>query len=803
MKGGMWLSIIFALLVSPLPLMAMTMSLPLWSGDRELGDVAVTLQGMDIGAVSLPALQAQLGGRVAASTWQALAANPQTQGMVSVSTLAQAGISVTLDSQTLSLSVVIATHAMGEIGVDFAEDYIPFVPSASSDFSWLNSFNFAHTQNWQGDEQSQNSAIDWLAQFNIGGASGLNITTANYLELDEGQSQFLRGEWTAFYDNPHLPMRLSLGDVTSGTSGFLSSLNIGGFSLESDYAKLQPNRVIGPNNQQILILQESADIDIAVNGQIIYSGRQEAGRFNLANLPMNNGANDIVVYVRYLSGKTETLTFSQFYNSTLLQQGIVNYSLSAGVPSIYGDDGIAYLSTWAANGFVEYGWTSWLTIGVNATAAKYGQGLGSTATIGTDVGNLSLRASLSNTDSFGSIYAVNFESTVVGASPSQTPNLRLAFEYADNFMGMPWEDEAYGLSYQRMLFNYVWTINGQWDANVSGAYYHTPDGEKQLNSTAILNWRSGNINLGAGMSYGENSEFPQGDWQYFLTFDWHWANAERGYNLGTSYNTEANRSRLDFSRLNNDRVGDMGMRALVEYEDQRDRQLAQVSYSGNRGRWEAVAERTQFNDSDPRYSASIRANTAIGLAGSHVGWGRAQPGPFLVAELHPTLAESELQLEVNQSGEYTAAADGTLNGLLPLDVAYSINNIDINVPDAPLGYDWGDSRLTISPGAATGHVAVIGSDSSYTAMGILRNHEGEPLAYLQGEIDNSGQGLAFFTNKQGRFYIAGVSPGEYEMRLAQPGCQPMSVTIEAKASSLIDMGILSMTCTKEDNHERP
>ncbi|MGL5391740.1 MAG: fimbria/pilus outer membrane usher protein, partial [Shewanella sp.] len=295
----------------------------------------------------------------------------------------------------------------------------------------------------------------------------------------------------------------------------------------------------------------------------------------------------------------------------------------------------------------------------------------------------------------------------------------------------------------------------------------------------------------------------QADKQYFLTFDWYLSLADKGMSLGTRYNTIDNRSRVDISRINSDRVGDMGMRAQLEYETQRDRELAQVSYTGNRVRWEGEVQRAQShsNDSDASYSASIRGNTAIGIAGGNVGWGRAQPGPFLVAKLHPTLADSELLLEVDQSGEYTAAGYGVIPALLPLDTAYTANVIDINVPDAPLGYDWGVSRLEISPGAATGHVVEVGSASSYTAMGTLLNNDDEPLGYLQGELIANGQTLAFFTNKAGRFYIAGVAAGVYDMRLHNSRCQSRTVTIEAGDSNLIDMGTLSITCTKENDHE--
>ncbi len=138
------------------------------------------------------------------------------------------------------------------------------------------------------------------------------------------------------------------------TSGHMSTGSLGGISLGSAYKTLQPQREIGPENQQELILQEAADLQIVVNDQVIFSGWQEAGRFNLMNLPMANGANDIVVHISYLSGKKETRVFSQFYNSNLLKEGLINYAFSAGVPSTFNTDGVEYQNGWVAGGFVEY-----------------------------------------------------------------------------------------------------------------------------------------------------------------------------------------------------------------------------------------------------------------------------------------------------------------------------------------------------------------------------------------------------------------------------------------------------------------
>ncbi|WP_157490804.1 fimbria/pilus outer membrane usher protein [Enterovibrio coralii] len=585
MNMGRRLSAVCLLMLASSSAMAMTFTVPLNMDGHELGMLPVSLSGMDVEAVSESELKAILGHRVAEKIWQVLGENKQigNDGMVPLKALEAQGITLTFDASTLTMAAKISTKAFGQANVDFGEGFVPFVPTESSEFSWLNSLNFSHQESWQDSSNVSYTSFDWLAQFNIGGATGVNLDAANYLEISDGDAQVLRGEWTAFYDNPNAPYRFSLGDVESGVSGYLSNISMGGLSIESDYAELQPQRMVGPGNNQELILQESAEVEIEVNGQVIFSGRQEAGRFNLMNLPMVNGANDITVHVTYLSGKQETFVFTQFYNSNLLDKGMVNYAFTAGVPSVFADKGIDYTNTWAMTGFVEYGVSSSLTVGANGLAAKYGNLLGGLATVGTDWGNLSSRLSFSEYDhgDVGNILSFGFESAVIGASESQTPNLRLSAEFASDYITSPWEAEALPVSYDRYLANYMWSITEQWSATVSASYFDDDSDDAQTSTTSMLNWKNGDVTVGAGMTYTDSKAPETDETQYFLTLDLRWNHKKYGYSLGASYNTLANQSRVDISRANSDRVGGVGYRAMLEHDDNRDRENALLSYTAN------------------------------------------------------------------------------------------------------------------------------------------------------------------------------------------------------------------------------
>lgn len=808
---------------------AMTFYLPLNIEDRNLGEIPVSISGTDINAVSLPILKSLLGARVAESIWQNLSENIAADNMILFSKLAEKGVNIIYDPATLSLSAKISPEAFGEYYVNFDKDFPPFIASESGNFSGLNSINFSHTERWKSQSTEQFSSVDWLAQANIGGAAGVNINLANYLESNDSDVSVLRGEWTAFYDKPNVPFRLSVGDVSlgsgSGSAGHISGGNFGGLSFSSDYAALQPNRIIGPNNNQELILNESAEIDISVNGFIIYSGRQEAGRFNLANLPMTNGANDIIVDITYLSGQTERRVFTQFHNNRLLQEGLFNYSVTAGAPSMYNiDKGIEYQDSWAVAGYAHYGIASWLTLGGNAAAAKYGNVLGVTATLGTNWGNISSQFSISdanknanrdyytdntNGDGYGNIISISFESTVWGASESQSPNLRLSAESANSFSSTPWQKNTFEQSHNRYLVNYMWAFNEQLSATLSGSYTQDHEQNEQTNGSLLFNWTHNNFSFGFGANFADSSTYYEsaddGEMQYFLTFDWSWTHTKHGFDIGANYNSNDNHSRLELNRTGNGSVGSVGYRAQVEYDDNRERQSARLDYTASRMRLEMEVARNnkRTNDAGVNYSASIRGNSAIGFVDGKFGWGRAQKGPFMIAHAHPTLYEQEVLLGTNQQGDYKALATSNMGGLLPLNVPYTINNFDINVPDAPVGYDWGESRFTVSPGAATGHFIMVGTDNSYTARGILLDANNEPISYLQGVIIGDDSRQSFFTNQFGLFYIQGVGPGQYNIEVSTETYKPLSILIEQTKDHLIELGTLNMECIKEDCYVYP
>ncbi|WP_274887772.1 fimbria/pilus outer membrane usher protein [Vibrio harveyi] len=771
-----------------------SLSLPLVYEQNPLGELPVEINGMALERVSVDALQDLLGTRVSPEWWsQFFGSEPST--FVDIETLAERGIEVTLNTESLFIDVRLSAQILSEQDITLSSGYPDFIPSESGSINWLNSFSFAYNNYWQEDVETWDSSLDWLSQGNIGGASGVNFLLANYLEADNETTKFSRGEWIAFYDDPNLPMRASTGDVISGESGHIYGMSLGGFSIESRYADLQPDRETSPESSQQLVLLESAEVEVYVNGERISGGRLEPGRYNLKNLILDNGANDITVVVNYVSGKQEVLRFTQFYNAKLLKKGLIDYSFSVGQPIIYDNRQVEYEEEWVATGYLEYGVTDWLTAGANGLYAQDGSIFGALFTFKSGVGNVTARYSLSSASlgEDGWIASLDYENSIFGSGESQSPNLRFAIEKSDDFQNKPWKESQEGNSYTQYLANYFWQINSKFDLTLTGRLTQLPPDDDELRGSVLLNWRHGGFTVGVGSEYEESERYNEPDTRFLFTFEYNWYSDEHGNRIGLSYNSENERSRAYFSNEGLNYVGDYGVRIEAEQDEFRDTQRAQLSYTANRFRAESEVSRDVVRKEDTeQYQASLRLATAVGMVDGDWGWGRATSGPFVVAEMHPTLGEATANLDVDSQGRPTAMATKHLNGLVSISQPYARYAMDYNVMDSPVGYDWGDGKLELMPAAATGYLLTIGSDASYTASGYLKRLSGEPIEYRQGRVLVDDEQIEFFTNKQGRFFIQGLRPGIYTVELYGLQISPVVISIPESDTSLIDLGEITV-----------
>jgi outer membrane usher protein len=760
---------------------------PLIWGERTLGEIDAYSDGITVGSINVEQLTQATEQLVNAGTLDALRNLPDEY--VTVEQLKQMGIAAEFNSSDQSINLVIDESAAADFLLSFGSKYEPAQYSESAFWTMQNTFNASTDYTLFSDSDSENTQTwlgEWLVKANIGGVRGANIDVSGFITGgDDIDSDVYRGEARLFFDEPSTPWRLTFGDVTQTSAGHLPSTPLGGVAFERLYQDLQPTRNIQNGGTQPLVLNESADVEIYINDIFLTEIRLPPGRYTLDDLPLVSGTNDVRLDISYQSGRTDTIVYSQFFNSRLLREGISDFGFYSGLISTIEDNNFKYDDEqWVTSGYYDYGISDTLTLGVNGLYHPDGQQLGVIATIGSDWGNLGLRASAQNNkpnDETGSIYSLDYSHQLWGTDSYGSPNFRLGAEYQDQYFSLPWQigPSATGL---RVFSNYVFTITDDLNLILTGDYRDFEEEEIEWLVSSEIAWQWYSLSLSAGVEKEENPNDNIDETRFTFSADWDWNSVSGEYNANVSYSNEPDTYRAQFQRPSDDYTGSYGYAMTAEGDADSQTYSVEGDYVANRFIADAKVSHLEFDNADSYQTASLRASTALTLADGNLAWSRPINGPVAIVAVHDSLdADVEINAVADDPAEATSTS--TINNAVQLSGGHQLSSIYINVPDAPVGYDFGDHEYNITPGSQTGHLIKIGSAASKTIIGTIELSQNKPLKLFQGQLVGQQKTYEFFTNRSGRFVVEGVAPGDYTIMI--DGFSPTKLNVPDTNENLI------------------
>jgi outer membrane usher protein len=141
------------------------------------------------------------------------------------------------------------------------------------------------------------------------------------------------------------------------------------------------------------------------------------------------------------------------------------------------------------------------------------------------------------------------------------------------------------------------------------------------------------------------------------------------------------------------------------------------------------------------------------------------------------------------SGYSGALGPAVITSLTP----YFSRSVQVDAPDAPPGTSIGGQVFELRPGFRSGYALKIGSIANVSIVGNMRDKDGDPLAFVTGELhqnDGEGKALPLFTNATGRFFVDGVEAGkEYTAKVTLGEKQiEKPLKIPADASGMYKVG---------------
>ena len=619
--------------------------------------------------------------------------------------------------------------------------------------------------NISGDSENR----DYIFPINISLDTAFNIKTFviegdilfNYKEQLSVPSWNLR----MIKDIKDLNLRLKTGTISYPVTSLQGFVPLNGMSIERNFG-LNPYDNIQSLGSQSLIIDSPSQIEIFVNDRLLKKISLTEGRYDLKNLQLDSGANEIEIKIKELSGREESIFFSRPFNINLLQKGISDFSTAFGIYE--GNMDKPYFS-----GYMRYGLSDVFTLGANLQSDFSMFNSGISLLLGTLIGNFSLESSISYDSGFDWAASLfyrytnnrfpsknnwSFSATFRGPNynglrlekVNNTVPLRLGLYYGQIFPG----GINGGLSLNR---NYKsnWTeVETEIGINLS----------KHFGRGLLLNFNlndkiqdDGTSDFSAGITLTVNLQERN---ETFTT-----SSSWPGTEIESSWQ-KSSKSRIPGYSLN---AGVSGLPSNVENNP------FGITLGGEYRAYKFTSSvnhnSTVLNTNDiSLHNSSINFNSALVFADSTLAITRPVYDSFVIIKPSPSF--TDFTVGINPEGKsYGALLNGKGPAVLPGFHSYRNGQIIMEAIDLPIGYDLGDSLYTFLPEYKSGAVITAGTEAVVFAGGTLTDEMGKSIALtavsLKSLDDPSAEEDLFFTNRDGYFELYGLSEGKWRLELLE------------------------------------
>jgi len=752
---------------------------PVMDGDAYLGDATVTL-GTD-GSVSFAAsrLLSLLAPRLRAPLAEVLRTRLAEHGQLTSQDLQGVGVEIRYDPQSLEVELALAPASRSASVIGLGDE-------TGRTVAYMEPAEFSGYLNVRG-------SLDWAQQGIDDGLSapvmfidgavrwkGIVLESELNVQPETVGSTFQRRGSRLVYDDRERLVRWSAGDLLTVARGFQSAPEIAGFSASRRYSILDPQTVIRPRGSRSFQVARRSMVEVRINGQLVRRIELDPGAYDLQDFPFAQGANDVELTITDDAGRTERVDFNIFLDQAQLAKGLSEFGFYAGVLAPLGLEGPVYGDAPAVSGFYRRGVTDALTLGANVQADTDSWMGGGEAVMATPIGSLAAFGSASHVAGVGGGWAglVNFQRSF-GREGIAADALSLSIEARGrNFapIGIRAPQNPYslvaGISYGRSLTYDVY-------AGIDARYSRGRDDEADLQSLrGMVSWNAAaNLSFSGDVNYERDRRGGRFGTFLSLTYRFNRRSSVRG-----DYDSRYSRSRLSYQTSGGGGMGSYTLSSDVERSDIGVGASVNANYYGNRA--ELGFSHFGIFDRDLGAStgqrSSIRFGTALAFADGEVGIGRPVYDAFALVKAHRSIRNHAVL--VDPSGTSATASTGVLGSALQSTLSsYSDRSLTVAAPEAPINVDLGAGSFRLMPPYRGGYLLTVGSDYNVSAVGRLLDEEGQPVALVSGIATEAAhpdrEPIPFFTNRDGRFGIVGLAPGEWRLQTVGGSKQTYQIQI--------------------------
>lgn len=803
------------------------MAVPLKDDGQPIGEIVVRINADDTVSIPKASLIEKLGPTLQGPARQRLETVTEAGGMVTMSTLAASGFNAKFDPGQLELNFVPTAdqRPVGELSLGGRpRNQLSSAAVRPATFSaYLNIYSGIDFL-WDVDGRDDRTAgrldlesairlynlvveneFGWEGSIDSQTCPLTAICTYNHAE------GFKRRHSRVLYEFTDSQIRVQAGDVDTFGTGFQRMPDLLGITVEKSPRKLAPGEHIGPTGSSSFRIERNATVEVLINGAPVRRFQLRPGNYNLRNLPLTTGANDVELIITDEAGERRSIRYNSFFDGTLLAAGKSEWSVSGGVPSYLRDNERTYrTSQHFGTSFLRYGLTDAVTAEANVqgddkvvmgglgvfSATPWGtigvQGALSNSPTGLGYG-VNVNWALANVNGFVSGWS-GLRGSLAFGTEYRSADFRAPGEFLETASGVLYAQHSYWL---RLYGSYSVPLSQKVSLTLGGRYQFADENRIVLSpftlkgdrygadvtiSSPITHWMTASLTAGYSnetylRSFTANFREPEGE---FLAMARVYIRPTENTRITASYDTLNQQSYISAHHGVGPGIDrwETTVDAQQNGRDERATASGSVAYYGNRAE-ARVAHSTGFNGvgwgnvnakpSEQRTSA--RVGTSIAFADGAVGWGQpVRGGAFGIVYPHETIAGKEVI--VGTRDDVRARADGWGAVIVPNIPSYTSSTLPVDVPDAPIGYSLGAGGFDTYAPHRAGYRLEVGSAYSVSAYGTLLAANGKPIGLLTGvahPVESPEKRVAIFTNSAGRFGAEGLAPGRWVIEMATEG----------------------------------
>ncbi len=572
---------------------------------------------------------------------------------------------------------------------------------------------------------------------------------AGYSDQELDRITRLNTTWS--YSDPKSLMTYRMGDFTTGGLSWTRPVYFGGIQAQRNFA-LRSDLVTVPLPAFKGTAAVPSTLEIYSQNVRTYSADVPAGPFQLTSLPAFAGAGQARVVLRDRFGR-ETIETLPFYSSNLLlQKGLLDFSVEAGVPRRnFGIEPADYDDRIMGVATARYGMTDWLTLESHFEVGKdlLNGGVGAAFPLGPwGAASVAVAGSTSNARS-GALFNGSLEMS--NGDWSVHARMLRAFDNYDDIASVtaeevsrkPGELPVFGAGVPRALDQVTLSVPPPLDFSSLNFSY-----------TRLENDRGEKSQI-AGVSYSQTLKAATFYASVFVDLE---DDRRFGFFAGVSIplgdNISANTGIqngpdgfdvvADISKSVQQEDGSLGWRARTSQGKVSNRE-ASVNYRTSFARFEGDVQ---------QYGADFRATAgmdgAVAITGGEVIATNRIEDAFAIVDVGMPGVDVQMQNrsigKTNRSGRI----------LVPNLKSYEPNTVSIDPKTLPVDADVPSTRKVVVPADRSGVVVRFGvSDAPQAALVTFKNKDGTQLrAGLSGKLQGAGD--EFVIGYDGQTYIRGL-----------------------------------------------